>query len=115
MKSKNLIEALRIARDNAHQNSKDHGFWAEIPNTSRLLAALALMHSEISEVAEVIRKDPRAMSTKCPEITAEAEECADILLRLLDYCGARGIDLGTAAAAKHEYNKGRPHMHGKRA
>jgi len=46
-------------------------------------------------------------------LTNEEEELADIVIRLADYCGWRGIDLGRVILAKMEYNTKRPHMHGK--
>ncbi len=109
-----LVKALRVARDNCHHEMKKKGFWGEGTKTPMgLVAKLALIGCEVAEVIECVRKDPTAPSTKVPEISCEAEECADILLRLLDYCGARGIDLGEAAAKKYHYNLTRPFKHGK--
>lgn len=65
---------------------------------------IALIHSEVSELLEAVRKD---------DFRNEAEECADILVRLLDYCGACGIDLGEAFTEKMVANYARPFKHGK--
>lgn len=46
-------------------------------------------------------------------LTNEEEELADICIRIGDYAGYRGIDLGAAILAKMKYNSSRPHMHGK--
>ena len=54
-----------------------------------------------------------AMDDKCPELTAEEAELADVLIRIFHYCGKRGINLGNAVAVKHAYNISRPHKHGK--
>lgn len=75
---------------------------------------VALIHSELSELLEVLRKEQDGeLSSKCREITAEAEELADVVIRCLDYAGARGIDLVAAVHAKQSYNETRPHKHGK--
>ncbi len=76
--------------------------------------AIALMHGELSELLEAHRTDPLAQCDKGLPLTAEAEECADLFLRLCNYCGARDIDLEFAATIKHNYNATRPHKHGKR-
>ena len=41
-----------------------------------------------------------------------AIELADCIIRILDYCGAQGIDVDEATRIKHEYNKSRPYRHG---
>lgn len=39
-------------------------------------------------------------------------ELADVIIRILDYCGYAGIDIEAAIRQKHEYNKSRPYRHG---
>lgn len=65
---------------------------------------IALMHTELSELLEGIRAGDRAN---------EAEECADLFIRLLHYCGKYGIGLGEATYQKMLRNYGRPYKHGK--
>lgn len=72
---------------------------------------IALIHSELSEALEGIRKD--AASDKLEGFTSEEEELADVYIRLMDYAGGFNIRLGAAVAAKREYNAKRPHKHGK--
>jgi NTP pyrophosphatase (non-canonical NTP hydrolase) len=75
-------------------------------------ASIARMHSELSEAVEALRHgNPR--SEKIPEFTHEEEELADCIIRILDYCGAKGYDIGGAIVAKSEYNEGRAYLHGK--
>lgn len=75
---------------------------------------IALMHSELSECLEYLRKKKQpAMDDKVPSLTGEAAELADCLIRIFHYCGKRGINLGEAVRLKHEYNITRPYRHGK--
>lgn len=75
---------------------------------------IALMHSELSECLEYLRKKEQpAMDDKVPELTGEAAELADVLIRIFHYCGKRGIDLGEAVRLKHQFNITRPYRHGK--
>lgn len=71
---------------------------------------IALVHSELSELLEEIRKPA---PTQLAGFTNEEEEVADTLIRLLDYAGHYKLDIAGAVAAKMEVNLGRPHKHGK--
>lgn len=66
---------------------------------------LALIHSEVSECLEAVRNN---------DSYNEAEELADTLVRLLDYAGGFGIELGDAFYRKMLVNYQRPHRHGKK-
>lgn len=101
--------SLSALGSRVHATAVEKGFW---PDGANLSEKVALMHQELSELLETLRKPPAA-SSKVPNITAEAEEAADVLLRLVDYCAARGIDLDKAVALKHLYNTTRPYKHGK--
>lgn len=41
-----------------------------------------------------------------------ATEMADCIIRILDWCGQMGVDIGEVIRIKHEYNKTRPYRHG---
>lgn len=99
-------------QERVYQCNVAKGFHSD-PAAQHPAIKIALIHSELSEMLEVLRKDPDAMSSKCPKITAVAEELADTMIRCLDYAGVRGIDLVAAVHAKQAYNETRPHKHGK--
>lgn len=63
---------------------------------------IALMHSELSEMLEGIRKDEN--DKHLPHRKSEEVEAADVLIRLLDYCGYRKLDIAGALVEKLSYN-----------
>lgn len=67
-----------------------------------LSTKIALIHSEVSEMLEGLRKG--IPDDHLPERSMEEVEAADIFIRLLDYCGARGLDIDGAIAEKRAYN-----------
>lgn len=73
---------------------------------------IALMHSELSEGLEGIRKpQPDQHLTSFP---SDLVEMADCVIRIFDYCAKKGYDLGAAVVGKHSYNMTRPYKHGKK-
>lgn len=73
--------------------------------------AHALIHTEVAELTEAVRHGNPA-SEHIPEFSGSEEECADILIRVFDYCGKRDLRIGPAVIAKLKFNAGRPQMHG---
>lgn len=51
-------------------------------------------------------------SNKKPE--GELVELADTVIRIMDYCGAKGYDLENAIHLKKEFNKTRSYRHGEK-
>lgn len=103
---------------------------------------IALMHSELSEALEELRAGHAANETYYPqrrlpsslvyEVGPERarelidakyadqpakpegvpSELADVVIRVLDFCGTNGIDLEAMVLEKLDYNATRGHKHG---
>lgn len=73
---------------------------------------LILIVSEIGEAVEGHRKDK--MDEHLPHRKSFEVEIADAMIRIFDMCGGLGIDLGGAMMEKLNYNRTRPHVHGKK-
>lgn len=82
-----------------HASSVIPGWWDNPRNPGELIA---LMHSELSEALEGIRKD--AQDDHLPEFKSVEVELADALIRIFDYAGAAELRLGEAFIAKLAYN-----------
>jgi NTP pyrophosphatase (non-canonical NTP hydrolase) len=66
---------------------------------------IALIHSELSECLEGYRKD--LMDDHLLHRKMEEVELADALIRIFDYAGGYGLDIGGAFVEKMEYNRNR--------
>ncbi len=99
----------------AFENAKAHGFHEYGPQGPNNAEKLALMHSEISEALEEIRAGHPVAEVRFENGKPEGVpvELADVVIRIADFCGLHGIDLETAIALKHSYNRSRPMRHGK--
>lgn len=81
--------------------------WFTNPKTHRRidpdpLQKLMLMVTEISECAEGVRKS--LPDDKLPHRSMEEVELADVLVRLFEYAGWRGLDVGGAFVEKIHFN-----------
>ena len=119
-----------------HENAKSKGFFDSEKNIGEMLC---LIHSKVSEALEADRKNhyckiPTAMLAgladkyhgtsfyndekssehfeKSVKNTFE-DELADVVIRVLDLCAFKGIDIERHIKAKMRYNSGRAHKHGK--
>lgn len=128
--------------ESCHENAKKKGFYSDVIKLRDILdtfyvnapttvqedeyiplskwlestaeqAAIARMHSELSEWLETVRKNPGLLDEHCPEFLSVEIEAADIIIRVLDTCGNKGYRIGAAVLAKMEFNAGRPYKHGK--
>ncbi len=98
--------------DQVHAVAKSKGFWDDNVDANFILAKLALVASEVSEVLEAYRKEKGSDSI--------ADEMADIFIRLADlYAGMQehGIISETTTFddvvfLKSSQNRTRPRKHG---
>lgn len=91
------------------QTAQDKGFHDDLDKLSprdASLIRLALIHTEVSEAAQEIKK--RGTGDR----EAIGAELADVMIRVADIAGCLGIDLQAATVAKLEANRGRPYRYG---
>lgn len=100
---------LNNYRDECHSSSVRGGWWHDLKTGDKLQRnkgeLIALIHSEISEALEGVRKN--SMDDKLPHRKMEEVELADALIRIFDYAGAFNLDLEGAYREKLAYNQSR--------
>jgi NTP pyrophosphatase (non-canonical NTP hydrolase) len=93
-----------------HESAKEKGFWDGEYTNDKVGNKLALVHSEVTEILEAIRKSHGSEKI--------VEEMADVIIRLLDiYAAMRNEEeilhsLDEVLEAKINKNKERPRLHG---
>jgi len=129
-----LATGLNNAATQIHTAARNKGFWDSERETGTLLM---LCVSELAEALEADRKDRYAdlqsyeecekaddilegdreayMVSSFQSLIKDTfeDELADTVIRILDLCGARGIDLEKHINLKLKYNLTRERMHGK--
>jgi NTP pyrophosphatase (non-canonical NTP hydrolase) len=121
------LDINRLAHD-IHVWAKVKGFWNVPEDVERMLHTLsdksrdwiarmiksqklALVTTETSEQVEAVRKPDT--ESGLPGFSNEEEECADQIIRLLDYAARYDLRIGEAIMAKMAVNEGRPYKHNK--
>lgn len=115
-----VLTLNELARD-SHDTAKARGFYDDFNRLRKILQAktdgfvlgemrvsqlLALIHTEVSEALEAVRKGHL-------ENDNFQEELADILIRVFDLAGWLEIDLDEVVKKKMAFNKRQTHTHGK--
>lgn len=104
-----FIKEWKEMQQKCHDLAKDKGFWDHEFNCGE---KIALIHSEISEALEAYRDN--LMDDKLPEYSGLTVELADAVIRIMDLAGRMQLPIAEALVEKLEYNKTRPHKHGKK-
>ena len=117
------MKTLNQLRDEIHENAKNKGFWDK---EREIGTRLMLCVSELAEAMEADRKGRVANLDKFYKGIAHGDifetyikdtfedELADTIIRILDLCGAKGIDIEKHIELKMKYNATRERMHGKK-
>ena len=97
-----LTTAINTLKDLCYYRSREAG-WHDNPREDGTM--IALIHSEVSEAMEGLRKN--LQDDHLPHRKMAEVELADALIRICDFAGLKGYDLGGAVVEKLEYNKSR--------
>lgn len=101
--------SMRVVQRLCHESSVAKRWWHDKHGISKLrncAELICLMHSELSEAMEGVRKDQ--MDDKLPHRKMEEVELADCLVRIFDYAESKGYDLTAALLEKVQFNMTRP-------
>lgn len=105
-----FITAFNLIQSSVHNMAVNKGWWDTERNDGEMIA---LMHAELSEALEYLRKGNQP-SDHIPQFSGLEEEFADVVIRLMDMGAARNLRIAEAIIAKMEFNASRPHKHGKK-
>lgn len=107
----NDVHRVHLGLTNAqflcHALAKKSGWWNNVDTNDRNVIGtkLCLIHSEISEALEGVRKDK--MDDHLKERKAIEVELADAVIRIFDLAGALNLDVASAIIEKLGYNQQR--------
>lgn len=103
-----MLELNKLARE-ANANAVRQGYWNLSQSPLFMTNACGLVVTECAELLEAYRRGTDQSPCDKPiDLSFEEEEMADIVLRVMDMAGGRGVDLERAILLKHQYNLERP-------
>lgn len=108
-----IIDSLTLLQEIVYRGNVEAGWWKNIStgvphprgDVTLVLSKLALVHSEVSEAVEGVRKG--LMDDHLKERPMAEVEMADAIIRALDLAGHEGWDLAGAIIEKLYYNSKR--------
>ena len=97
---------LADMQDRVVKEYRKNGFLSKLEEHGEVgdLAELGLIGTEVAEAMEAVRHGDEENI---------AEECADIIIRTLNFMARKGIDAETEVLLKDRKNRERPYLHGK--
>jgi NTP pyrophosphatase (non-canonical NTP hydrolase) len=112
----NTYNNLNDLADAVHLNAVEKGFHNYGESNIHFMANQCNnIHAEVTELWDAFRAGTEWEACDKPiQLTQLEEELADIIIRALDVSRRLGVDIVNAIHVKHEYNKTRPYMHGKK-
>lgn len=105
-----FMDAFKKMQSVVHENAVAKGFWKANQDVG---TKVALIHSEVSEGFDAFRNGD-ANDDKLPSRKGIEVELADAIIRIMDLAEHLHLDLAGAIIEKHEYNKTRAYLHGKK-
>lgn len=111
-----MKKGLNTYRDQIHANAVAHGWWDDTKDFDERLAKIPekilLVHCELSEAVEEFRAGNIKLYYADNKPEGVFVELADAIIRILDLCGACGVDIEHLLELKHQFNMQRPYRHG---
>ncbi|QNO00101.1 hypothetical protein QGX20_gp080 [Pseudomonas phage phiPsa300] len=105
-----IADSITLLQDTIYRGNVAAGWWKNISTNEAfpkgditlILSKLALVHSEVSEATEGVRKN--LMDDKLPHRPMAEVELADAIIRAFDLAGHEGWNLAGAIIEKLYYN-----------